>query len=173
MPFDFRTIADAQRKALALVENPERQRILEQFVDNSGPLVEASVRDALQVLVEEVNTQLAPASRLRLVQEGTRVVPEIVTLGEETGQERIFITDSDSISKVLLRMPSEVKTKAAEAAQKAGTSLNKWTVNVLERALVSLRERQEQSGESQNRVDDSGSGSSTSAPEDETRVRNP
>ena len=55
----------------------------------------------------------------------------------------MVVIDSDSISKVLVRMPSEVKEMAADAAQKAGTSLNSWTVNILERALISLRERHE------------------------------
>ena len=154
MPVDLRTIAEAQRKSLSLVENPERRRTLEQFIESSGPLVEAAARDALQVLVEEINAQLAPGARLRLIQEGTKVVPEIVFLGEEVGKGRTLAVDSDSISKVLVRMPSDVKAMAAEAARKAGTSLNGWTVNVLERALVSLRERQERLGQSQNQSEE-------------------
>ena len=143
MPFDLRRIAAAQKKTLALIENPERRQILEQFIENSGPLVEAAARDALQELADEINAQLAPDSRLRLVQDGPRVLPEIVSLGEDIGRGRTLVIDSNSISKVLVRMPSDVKVMAAEAAQKAGTSLNHWTVNVLERALVNLKERQE------------------------------
>ena len=168
MPIDLRTIAAAQTKALALVENPDRRRILEQFIENAGSLVEAAARDALQVLVEEVNAQLAPGRRLRLVQEGNRVVPEIVSLDEEPGRGRRLVIDSDSISKVLVRMPSEVKTMAAEAAQKAGTSMNSWTVNVLERALGNLRERQERASRSENRDEETGSTRPASAPSDES-----
>ena len=71
MPFDLRRIADAQKKALALVEDAERRRVLEQFIESSGPLVEAAARDALQYLADEINAQIAPGARLRLVQEGT------------------------------------------------------------------------------------------------------
>lgn len=166
MPIDLRTIAEAQKKTLVLIEDPERRRILEQFVDNSGPLVEAAARDALQVLVEEVNVQLAPGARLRLLQEGSRVVPEVVSLGDEPARGRALLLDSDSISKVLVRMPSDVKSRAAEAAHKAGTSLNSWTVNVLDRALVSLRERQERTSESQVRAEEEGNTSTAPGPED-------
>ena len=160
MPIELRTIADAQLKALALIEDPERRRILERFLESSGPLVEAAARDALLTLVQEVNAQLAPVARLRLVQEGSRIVPDVVLLGEDIGKGRPIVIDSDSISKVLVRMPSDVKVMATEAAQKAGTSLNKWTVNILERALVNLRERQERAGESPDRGDESGTSAS-------------
>ena len=39
-------------------------------------------------------------------------------------------------------MPSEVKERASEAAKRAGTSMNAWTVRTLERALENLRQRQ-------------------------------
>ena len=151
MPVNLRTIAEAQKKALALVEDPERRQVLERFIENSGPLIEAEVRDALQVLVTEINAQLAPGARLRLVQEGSTVVPEIVFLGDEAVKGRSLGFESDSISKVLVRMPSDVKTRAADAAQKAGTSMNNWTVSVLEKALVSLRDRQETPSSSQDK----------------------
>ena len=54
MPFDLREVANAQKRALALVESPERRRMLEEFLENSGPLVETAARDALQELVNEI-----------------------------------------------------------------------------------------------------------------------
>jgi hypothetical protein len=39
-------------------------------------------------------------------------------------------------------MPSGVKERATESAQRAGVSLNSWTVDILERALENLRQRQ-------------------------------
>lgn len=147
VPFDLRKIVEAQKKALALVENPEKRETLERFLESSGPLVESAVRDALYELVEEMNGQLAPHARVRLVQEGSKVVAEVVSLADEMKKGRTVLIDGDTISKVLIRMPSEVKTKAADAAQKAGTSLNTWTVNVLERAVVNLRERQQTAGQ--------------------------
>ena len=163
MPFDLRRIALAQNKALVLVEDVERRRILEQFLASAGPLVEAAVRDELQALVQEINAQLAPGARLRLVQEGSEVLPDIVSLGEDIGKGRPIAIDSGSISKVLVRMPSEVKEMAADAARKAGTSMNSWTVNILARALVNLRERQERARPSQDEGDDSGGYCSSAA----------
>ena len=139
---DLRKIADAPSKALAMVEDPDRRRILEQFLENTGPLVEAAARDQLQQFVDEINAQLAPHARLRLIQEGTRLTPDIIQLSEETGRGWTLRLDNDTISKVLLRMPSNIKELATESAQKAGVSLNSWTVTILERALENLRQHQ-------------------------------
>jgi hypothetical protein len=160
VPFDLRKIVEAQQKALALVENPEKRETLERFLESSGPLVESAARDALYEMVEEMNGQLAPHARVRLVQEGNKVLPEVVSLADEIRRGRTVLIDGDSISKVLIRMPSEVKTMATDAAQKAGTSLNTWTVNVLERAVVNLRERQQRASQSPDSSPDSGPDSS-------------
>jgi hypothetical protein len=142
MPVDFRDIANASKKALDLVDDPERRRILEQFVDSTGPLVEAAAREAFQELLDEIDAQLAPHMRLRLVQEGPRLVADVVTLGEERGRGWTLRLDGDTVSKVLLRMPSNVKSRATESAKRAGVSLNSWTVDILERALENRRQRQ-------------------------------
>ena len=169
MPFDLHRIVDAQKKALALVENPEKREALERFLESSGPLVESATREALHELVEEMNTQLAPHARVRLVQEGSKVLPEVVYLADDISRGRTVVIDSDSISKVLVRMPSEVKTMATEAAHRAGTSLNKWTVAVLDRALVNLQERQERAGQRPDRSEGTGNVDPTQEPERNTR----
>ena len=142
MAIDFHDIANASKKALNLVDDTERRRMLEEFVESTGPLVEAAARDAFHRLLDEINEQLAPHARIRLIQEGTRLAAEVVTLGEERRPGWTLHLDSDTISKVLLRMPSSVKERATESAQRAGVSLNSWTVDILERALENLRQRQ-------------------------------
>lgn len=173
MPFDLRRVAQAQKRALVLIDNEEKKRTLEQFIESSGPLVEAAARDELQLLVEDINAQLAPEARVRLVQEGSRVVPEVVTLAQERGRGRTTVADGDAISRVLVRMPSDVKTKAAEAAQRAGTSLNSWTVNILERAVTNLREHQERAAQSQTQDDADESNSYAPESEKESGDRDP
>ena len=142
MPFDFRRIVEIQKKALVLIDNPEKRESLEQFLESTGPLVESAARESLYEIVEEINTQLAPHTRIRLLQEGQMIMPDVVSLLENMSRGRAMSASSEVASKVLVRMPSEVKTRATEAAQKAGTSLNNWTVTVLERALSNLRDRQ-------------------------------
>ena len=172
MPIDFRKISEAPKTALLLVEDPERRRILEQFLDSTGKLVEAAARDAVQELVDEINAQLAPGAKLRLVQEGTGLSPEVVALGEERGKGWSLRIDGDVISKVLVRMPSDIKERASESAQKAGMSLNNWTVSILEKAVDSLRQYQ-----TQDQRDESGGSSGTAnrteeeAADDETKQR--
>ena len=176
MPMDLREIADAASKALTMVEDSDRRRILEQFLEHTGPIVEAAARDQLQQFVDDINTQLAPHARLRLIQDGTRLSPDIIPLLEETGRGWTLRLDNDTISKVLLRMPSTIKELATESAQRAGVSLNSWTVNILERALENLRLHQPGAKDPEGQSDGSessapGSGTDapdTDAPEDST-----
>ena len=141
MPIDLREIAEAPKSALDLVEDAGRRRVLEQFMESTRAMTEMAARAALQQLVDEVNVQLAPQARVRLVQEGSQLVPEVVTLGEEKGGGWTLRLDGDEIARVLVRMPSNVKERAGEAAKRAGMSMNNWTVTVLERALANLRQR--------------------------------
>ena len=149
MPFDLRQIAEAQKKILVLVGNHDTRLILEQFLESSSPLVEAAVRDALQELVIDINAQLAPQVRLRMVQEGTYLIPDVVSLGEQiVGSSRRM--EGDTVAKVLVRMPTSIKLMANDAAQQAGVSLNNWTVTMLERALTNIRERQPKARQPEN-----------------------
>ena len=173
MSIELREISEASRRGLILVEDAERRQFLEQFLDSTAPLVEGALRAELQVFVDEINSQLAPYARLRMVQEGTRLLPEIVSLGEENGSVRTRRDAKESISKVLVRMPSSVKHRATEAAQRTGISLNNWTVNILERALGNLREHQQGSNRPKSQGDESGTDTLSSAEEQETRSSNP
>ena len=60
-----------QKKPLALAGNPTKREALEQFLESFVPLVESATRDCLQEMAEEMNAQLAPHARIRLVQEGS------------------------------------------------------------------------------------------------------
>ena len=81
---------------------------------------------------------------------------DVVPLAEDISRGRSAVFDGNTISKVLVRMPSDVTSMAAEAAQKAGTSLNNWTVTVLERALVNMRARQQKPSQHQDVSDSTG-----------------
>ena len=153
MAIDFQHIADASKKALNLVDDAERRRFVEQFLDSTGSLVESAARNAFQNLLDEINDQLAPHARIRLIQEGTRLTADVMTLGEERRRGWMLHLDNDPISKVLVRMPSSVKNLATESAQKAGVSLNSWTVDILERALENLRQRQSRTNDSESESD--------------------
>ncbi len=173
MAIDFHDIANASKKALNLVDDTERRRMLEEFVESTGPLVEAAARDAFQNLLDEINEQLAPHARIRLIQEGTRLAAEVVTLGEERRRGWTLHVDSDTISKVLLRMPSGVKDRATESAQRAGVSLNSWTVDILERALENLRQRQSGTEQPEDRADGGEEMPSAPGPSEEDGEGNP
>ncbi len=158
MPFDYREISQATRKALVLIEDPERRRIIEEFLDSTAPLVEVATSEALQALMEEINAQLGPQNRIRLFQEGTRVVAEVLPMTEEHIRARIERMEGETISKLLVRMPSSIKERATESARRAGVSLNSWTVSILERTVENLKTSQP--GNQAAKTNDSNSGES-------------
>ena len=141
MAVQLNTVTESLGRTLALVEDPQRRELLQHFVDSAGPLAEAAALQALHQMVGEINALLAPQARVRLFQEAGAWKPEVITT-EDDSYWRIRI-DGDAISRVLIRMPSEVKERASEAAKRAGTSMNAWTVRTLERALENLRQRQQ------------------------------
>ena len=145
MPIDFRDIPAAARRILLLVEDSERRKTLEQFMDSSSPLVESAAREAIQELVDEINVQLAPHSHVRLVQSANKITAEVVQAGSERGRRGSYRLDGDTVSKVLFRIPSTIKDMAAESAKKAGMSLNSWTVDILERAIDNLADNRKDS----------------------------
>ena len=164
MPIDFRDIPAAARKVLLLVEDPERRKALEQFMDSASPLVESAAREAVQELVEEINAQLAPHAQVRLVQNANQITAEVIQVGSERGRRGSPRLDGDTISKVLIRIPSTIKDMAAESAKKAGMSLNSWTVDILERAIDNLTEsRKEYDSDAEPAKDDDQRSESNSA----------
>ena len=148
MAVHLHTVTESLGRTLALVEDPQRRALLQHFVDSAGPLAEAAALQALHQMVGEINVLLAPQARVRLYQEAGAWVPEVITTENDSGAEWRIHLDRDAISRVLIRMPSEVKERASEAAKRAGTSMNAWTVRTLERALENLRQRQQTEGTS-------------------------
>ena len=148
MAVHLNTVTESLGRTLALVEDPQRRALLQHFVDSAGPLAEAAALQALHQMVGEINTLLAPQARVRLYQEAGAWVPEVITTEDDSGAAWRIHLDRDAISRVLIRMPSELKERASEAAKRAGTSMNAWTVRTLERALENLRQRQQTEGTS-------------------------
>lgn len=143
MAVQLNTVTESLGRTLALVEDPQRRELLQNFVDSAGPLAEAAALQALHQMVSDINALLAPHARVRLFQEAGAWTPEVITTDDDSGAEWRIHLDRDAISRVLIRMPSEVKERASEAAKRAGTSMNAWTVRALERALENLRQRQQ------------------------------
>ena len=148
MAVQLNTVTESLSRTLSLVEDPQRRELLEQFVNSAGPLAEAAALQALHQMAGEINALLAPQARVRLFQEAGAWVPEVITTENDSGAEWRLRLDRDVISRVLIRMPSEVKERASEAAKRAGTSMNAWTVRTLERALENLRQRQQTEADS-------------------------
>lgn len=139
MSVNLEEISTAPLKALTLVEDPERRKILKEFLVNVTPFTESATRKFLEQLTREINSRLGSEIQLRLIFEDCRVSPEISMPSHDSQKDWVNNQfEYDSISNVLLRIPESVKAQAKKAAQKTGLSLNKWAVYTLQRGAKNL-----------------------------------
>lgn len=135
--FTTESIFDALKSLLGVVDNEERRRQLEGFIEAARLPLERSVSDLLSQLAEAVNAEVSTHYEVTL---GYR--PGLLDLevrAREPGEppEEVWTLAEGEVEKITLRIPAELKDLATEAAAKAGLSVNAWFVRVLARALRS------------------------------------
>jgi len=99
---DYSKVSMAGVDVLQLVTDGERRKALDNFLVLQAPLIEQAMREQVERLVDEINSQLPEAYRLRLVHEDTTDYPEIVT-----GQGEVW----DVLSEGVIRMMDEMPTR--------------------------------------------------------------
>lgn len=128
-------VFDALKATLNVVENAERRKQLENFIDAARLSLERSVFDLLSRFADDVNGQVSAHYDVRLSYR-----PGVLELdvrprepGEPAGEA--WSMAEGEVEKITLRIPAELKELATEAAAKAGLSVNTWFVRVLARAV--------------------------------------
>lgn len=139
MSVDFEEILLAPSKALNLIEDRDRRKMLEEFLSNVTPYTESATRKFLEQITREINSKLNPQIQLRLNVENSIVSPEVITTNQGNQRDWVnsFIEDHN-LSNVLLRMPASVKAQVKIAAETTGLSLNKWAVFALQQSAKNL-----------------------------------
>lgn len=134
---EFRTdrIFEALKGPLGVVDNPERRKQLEDYIDAARLGLESSVFDLLSRFADSVNGEVSGHYQVDLAYR-----PGVLNLdvrprepGEPEGE--VWSTAEGEVEKITLRIPGELKELATEAAAKSGLSVNAWFVRVLARAL--------------------------------------
>lgn len=136
---EFRTdeILEALKEQLKVMDNPERRQQIEDYIDASRARVERSVFDLLSTFADAVDEEVAAHYEVSLTYK-----PGVLDLSvrsresEELDEEPWSITDGE-VEKITIRVPSELKEMAAEAAKKASLSANSWFVRQVARAVRS------------------------------------
>jgi len=133
--FTTESIFEALKSPLGVIDNPERRRQLEDYIEAARVPLERAVFDLLSQFGEEVNGQVAAHYQLKL---GYR--PGVLDLDVQASEpsdasEEAWSMAEGDVEKVTIRIPAELKDLATEAAAAASLSANRWFVHVLARAL--------------------------------------
>lgn len=136
--FTTDSIFDALKGHLGVIDSPERREQIEAYIDSAQVLLERSVFDVLSQFAETVNGEVSAHYQVSLgYRPGVLNLEVRPTEPSEPTDEAWSMAEGD-VDKVTLRIPSELKELATEAAAKAGLSVNSWFVRVLARALRSV-----------------------------------
>jgi len=135
---EFRTeeIFQTMKGLLRVIDNEEKRRQIESYIDAAQAPVERAVFDLLSHFAEAVDGQVSGHYRVSLSYR-----PGVLDLevrpsepGEARGEDWSAMPEGE-VEKITLRIPAELKELATEAAARAGLSVNAWYVRMLARAL--------------------------------------
>jgi hypothetical protein len=161
---EFRTdeIFQTLKGLLRVIDNEEKRRQIESYIDAAQAPVERAVFDLLSHFAEAVDGQVSGHYRVNLSYRPGVLGLEVRANepGEQRGEDWSAMPEGD-VEKITLRIPGELKELATEAAARAGLSVNAWYVRMVARAVRSAespeaprddrprRERQERHGPGQ------------------------
>ncbi len=154
MPTELHTepIFDALKQPLALVENDERRRQIETYIEAARVPLERAVHDLMSQLVESVFEKTQEHYRVRLDYRPGGLGLEVEEKVQDGDAARWSALEGD-VEKITIRIPAELKDLATQAAAQAGTSANSWFIKALARAIRNV-EAQDSGGSHWPRHDD-------------------
>ena len=136
---EFRTdaIFQALRKPLSLIDNEERRKQIEAFIEAARVPLERSAFDLLSQLADAVNAEVGAHYKVGLSYRPGVLDLEVRATEPSEPTEEVWSLAEGEVEKITLRLRAELKELATEAASRAGLSVNAWFVRVLARALRS------------------------------------
>ena len=137
MEFTTESIFQALKSPLGLIDNAERRKQLEDYIEAARLPLERAVFDLLSQFAETVNGEVAAHYEVTLSYR-PGVLNLSVRATEPSGPTgETWTLAEGEVEKITLRIPAELKDLATEAAARVGLSVNSWFVRVLARALRS------------------------------------
>jgi predicted HicB family RNase H-like nuclease len=134
---EFKTdpIFEALKTPLGLVDDPERRRQLEAYIEAARPPLERAVTELLSQVVDVVNTGTGARYEVTLgYRQGALDLDVRAREASEASEEPWAFVEGD-VEKITLRIPAELKELAIDAANQASLSANSWFVRMLARAV--------------------------------------
>ena len=134
---EFKTddIFEALKSPLGMIDDPQRQQQIQDYIDAARANLERSVFDLLSEFADAVNDEVSAHYEVAL-----NYKPGVLDLSVRAREaseidEETFSMGDGEVEKVTIRVPAELKELAAEAAKKASLSANSWFVRQLARSV--------------------------------------
>jgi len=136
---EFRTdaIFDALKSLLRVIDNEERRKQVESYIDAARLPLDRAILDLLSNFAEAVNGQVSAHYHIALNYRDGALELDVRQTGPGEAADEVWSAAEGEVEKITLRIPGELKELATEAAARAGLSVNSWFVRVLARAVRS------------------------------------
>ena len=125
----------ALKSLLGVVDNPERRKQLEDYVEACRLPLDRAVSDLISQVADSVNTEVSGHYEVTLGYRPNALTLEVRAREPGEAPEEAFSMAEGDVEKITLRIPAELKELATEAAGRASLSVNAWFIRVLARAL--------------------------------------
>lgn len=135
--FSTQPVFDALKQPLALIDNDDRRRAIETYIEAARTPLERAVYDLMSQVAQAVDEKVAAHYRVRLAYRSAGLAVEV---DERTGNGDApeYSALEGDVEKITIRIPAELKDLAQQAASKAGTSANTWFIKALARAVRNI-----------------------------------
>jgi hypothetical protein len=137
---EFRTdaIFKTLKSLLAVIDNEERRNQIESYIDAAQAPLERAVFDVLSQFAEAVDEQTGGQYKVNLAYRPGVLDLEVRRAEQSEQQDEDWSSMPEGeVEKITLRIPSELKELATEAAARSGLSVNAWFVRMLARSVRS------------------------------------
>ena len=140
MTTELRTepVFDALKQPLALVDNDERRRGIETYIEAARTPLERAIFDLMSEMARAIDEKVAGQYRVRLGYHPGGLEVEVDERAGGNGDDARWSAQEGDVEKITIRIPAELKDLAQQAASKAGTSANTWFVKALARAVRNI-----------------------------------
>ncbi len=133
--FSTDDIFEALKKPLSVIDNPERQQQIKDYIEAARVNLERSVFDLLSEFAEAINQEVSAHYEVSLnYKPGALDLTVRAREASEPDEEAWSMADGE-VEKITIRVPAELKEMAAEAAKKASISANSWFVRQMARSV--------------------------------------
>ena len=136
---EFKTddIFEALKKPLGVIDNPERQQQIKDYIEAARVNVERSVFDLLAQFAEAVNEEVSAHYEVTLNYKPGVLDLDVKRREVSEPDDEVWSMADGEVEKITIRVPAELKEMAAEAAKKASISANSWFVRQMARSVRS------------------------------------